>query len=196
MKLCIDALATLYTQTGDQVLCCRRRRSRLHSRDSASAKARPNGPGRRVSGKRLRRPPDERWRGQLPRREPISSANGIPVPQEDAGQPVPPAAEGSPPARANGNGNGNGNGSPGAVTREARSTNKLHPDQGVALNIMLKHFHGKPEVWMRPYLQNSGSERLQRRSIRQSADCADGRERSHPGREREKAIRTTSRLSF
>src|SRR5207253_1786126 len=51
-----------------------------------------------------------------------------------------------------------GNGSGTAVSRDPLSTRVLDADQSIALNIMLKHFHGKAEVWMTPYLHKLRAE--------------------------------------
>lgn len=156
MKLCIDALATLYTRqeirsfvvvAGDRDYIPVIQHLKKHGRT-----VRVVGFPASVSGDLLTNVGEENFLDAsqfLPDRRP-SPAEIMP------GVPVPAGPDGN--AEPGSNGNGNGNGAPGTVTREAPSTKQLEPDQGVALNIMLKHFHGKPEVWMTPYLHKLRSE--------------------------------------
>jgi len=158
MKLCIDALATLYTRqeirsfvvvAGDRDYIPVIQHLKKHGRT-----VRVVGFPASVSGDLLTNVGEENFLDAsqfLPERRP-DPAGTMP------GMPVPAAPDGSAQPGSNGNGNGNGNGAPGTVTREAQSTKQLDPDQGVALNIMLTHFHGKPEVWMTPYLHKLRSE--------------------------------------
>jgi len=153
MKLCIDALATLYTRqeirsfivvAGDRDYIPVIQHLKKHGRT-----VRVVGFPASVSGDLLTNVGEENFLDAsqfLPDRRP-GPAGMVP------GLPIPLAPEGSIQPGANGNGN-----AAGTVTREAQSTKQLDPDQGVALNIMLKHFHGKPEVWMTPYLHKLRSE--------------------------------------
>ena len=150
MKLCIDALATLYTRqeirsfivvAGDRDYIPVIQHLKKHGRT-----VRVVGFPASVSGDLLTNVGEENFLDAsqfMP--EWRIGPNGTAMP----GQPVPAP---HPQSGINGNGAGGGAG------KDPLITSKLDADQAVALNIMLKHFHGKAEVWMTPYLHKLRAE--------------------------------------